>query len=92
MDLEAHCRRSLLIFGKRYDEIHRWLDEFAAKYPPSERYKHRKHRHHKEGIEEAKTKFKDLGDIASLIAEDHIRCDNDGQLPSKKDYEIPEYD
>jgi len=89
MKLEEHCERSLKLFGKRYEDIHTWLDEFASKYSQPERYKHRKHRHHKEGMEEAKRIF---GDIGALVAEDHIRADNEGLLPTKEDYNIPEYE
>ncbi len=88
MNFEQHCRASETAFGKRYERIHRWLDEFASLYEPSERHKHRKFRHHKEGIEEAGIIF---GDIGALVAEHHIKLDNEGKVPSKKDYEIPEY-
>ncbi len=89
MRLEEHCERSLKLFGKEYKEIHLWLDEFSSKYPKAERYKHRKYRHHKEGVEEVRIIF---GDIGALVAEDHIRSDNDGMLPYRTDYNIPEYE
>ncbi len=89
MNFEEHCRAAERTFGQRYENIHNWLDEFMVKYPPPERFKHRKHRHHKEGIEEAKEIF---GDIGALVAEQHIRLDNESMLPSKADYKIPEYE
>ncbi len=89
MNFEEHCKHSLEQFGNRHEEIHRWLDKFTGCYNPAEMYKHRKHRHHKEGVEEAKKLF---GDIGALVAEDHIRCDSEGMLPSRKDYNIPDYD
>lgn len=89
MRFEEHCRRTSEIFGQPYEEIHRWLDEFARNYSPSERYKHRKFRHHLEGIQEAREVF---GDIGALVAALHILDDNDWQLPRKKEYEIQEYE
>lgn len=89
MIFEQHCRASETAFGKRYENIHRWLDEFVNLYEPSKRYKHRKFRHHKEGIQEARKMF---GDIGALVAEQHIKHDNEGRVPLKKDYEILDYD
>lgn len=89
MNLEQHCKECIEQLGAPFREIHIWLDEFAKKYPPHEVYKHRKYRHHKEGIEEAKKIF---GEQGAKAAELHILADNDGWVPSKKDYNIPEYD
>lgn len=88
MKLEEHCQRSLETFGKRYEEIHLWLDEFADQYSYSDRYKHRKHRHHKEGIMEVYVMF---GYEAAMVAKQHIKDDNQGYLPRKRDYDIIEY-
>lgn len=88
MDFEYHCMASEGSFGQRFEEVHKWLDEFLTHYHPSERYKHRKHRHHAEGVEEARERF---GDIGAAVAEQHIRIDNEGWLPKKEDYDIPEY-
>lgn len=89
MNFEEHCQRSLQLFGNRYEEVHKWLDEYATNYPHSEMYKHRKYRHHKEGVEEARERF---GELEAKAAEDHIRCDCEGELPTKEDYNIPEYE
>ena len=89
MDFESHCKEAEKTFGSRYEEIHRWLDEFAARYPSHLKYKHRKYRHHKEGIDEARKLF---GDLGALVAEQHILLDNGGWIPERKDYEIEEYD
>ncbi len=89
MDFEHHCKEAEKKYGARYEKVHTWLDEFASLYPLHLKYKHRKHRHHKEGVEEARKLF---GDIGALVAEQHILLDNEGWLPEKKDYEIPEYD
>ncbi|HLC47270.1 MAG TPA: hypothetical protein VJI75_06110 [Candidatus Nanoarchaeia archaeon] len=89
MDFEQHCRMSEKTFGVRYERVHSWLDEFSVKYSRAERYKHRKHRHHAEGIEEARELF---GDLGALVAEQHIRADNEGSLPQAEDYLIREYE
>ena len=89
MHFEYHCHEAEKAFGNRHENIHLWLDEFAKFYSHDKKYKHRKFRHHKEGIEEARKIF---GDIGALVAEQHIKLDNEGWLPEKKDYEIPEYD
>jgi hypothetical protein len=104
MDHEEHCRYAMDRFGDGYPEIHCWLDEFFS----LEGWKHRKYRHHSEGVEMAREVF---GDIGALVAEQHIRLDNpatanelkligienpdvndDGWLPKKVDYNIMEYD
>lgn len=89
MKFKEHCLESELTFGKKYEEVHLWLDEFAKNYSFSDKYKHRKFRHHKEGVEQARQIF---GDIGALVAEQHIRSDNEGYLPEKKDYEIGDYE
>lgn len=50
-------------FGKLYEALHQWLDEFAG----TEKYgmRHRRVRHHKAGIREAVLRF---GDEASAVA------------------------
>ena len=51
MRLEEHMEESIRLFGKPYEEVHRWLDEFAR----SKEYgmRHRKVRHHLEGLRQA---------------------------------------
>lgn len=88
MKLEDHCNECIEILGQPFREVHLWLDEFAKNYSGTERYKHRKFRHHKEGVEEARKLF---GDLGAKAAELHIKSDTDGWIPSKKDYEIAEY-
>lgn len=88
MKLEDHCKECVEKLGQPFREIHLWLDEFAKNYPPNQHYKHRKFRHHKEGIEEARKLF---GDDAAEAAELHIKSDNDGEIPNKSGYDIPEY-
>ena len=68
--LEYHCHESMQLFGKRYEEVHIWLDEFAA----SEKYgfRHRKVRHHEAGIAEVCRLF---GPEAGKAAKQHIISD-----------------
>lgn len=88
MKLEDHCEECEEILGKPFREVHLWLDEFAKNYPWQEKYKHRKFRHHKEGVEEARKLF---GDEGAKAAELHIMSDNYGWIPNKNDYDIPDY-
>ncbi len=70
MRFEDHCRESAFFFGKPFDEVHRWLDEFAG----SKEYgmRHRKKRHHLQGIEDVRMKW---GDLAASAARQHIISD-----------------
>ncbi len=88
MKLEDHCNDCIEKLGQPFREVHLWLDEFARKYSHENKYKHRKFRHHKEGIEEARKLF---GDAGAKAAELHILSDNRGWIPDKSDYDIPEY-
>lgn len=99
MDLESHCAHTIKELGDAFSEIHRWLDAFAKDYSmifycqDTTQIDHRKHRHHKEGIEEAVKEFehKYPKDIIRKVCEIHIRDDYDGYLPSKKDFEDSEF-
>lgn len=89
MNLTYHLKRTKAIFGIECQEVHLWLDEFSTKYTGSDKYKHRKHRHHLEGALEAKDKFGDIGMLVALL---HISDDNEGYIPAKEEYLIPEYE
>lgn len=67
---QAHCRESVRLFGKPYQEVHRWLDEFMG----TEAYgmRHRKVRHHLAGIREVVELF---GEEAGKVARQHIMSD-----------------
>ena len=67
---QQHCEESRLRFGKPFSEVHRWLDEFAAKPPYGMR--HRQLRHHLAGIEEVRRLW---GEEAAEAARDHIIAD-----------------
>lgn len=70
MRFEEHCDESVILFGERFEEVHKWLDEFAGK--PGIGMQHRKFRHHKKGIEEVAKKW---GADAAEAAEQHIISD-----------------
>jgi hypothetical protein len=42
--LTEHCAETIVVLGKPFEEVHRWLDEFAGQ-PPYE-MRHSKLRHH----------------------------------------------
>ena len=67
---EDHCRESIALFGKPYEEVHHWLDEFygTEKY----RTRHRRVRHHEAGIREV---IKLFGEEAGVVAKQHIISD-----------------
>ncbi len=66
---EEHCEDSLRRYGKRFDELHRWMDEPSVIMGS----KHRTYRHDPyKTPQEAKLLFGPLADQACL---DHIRLD-----------------
>ena len=70
MTFEEHCKESVEKFGKPYKEVHRWLDEFA--HTKEYGMKHRKVRHHLQGIKEVEKIF---GMEAGEVARVHIISD-----------------
>ncbi len=67
---EEHCKESTVLFGKPYEEVHQWLDEFQGteKY----RMRHRRVRHHEAGIRQAIEIF---GEECGPVAKQHIISD-----------------
>jgi hypothetical protein len=70
MTFEQHCLESLKTFGNMFEEVHLWLDEYAGS--PEYGYRHRKKRHHVEGIRQAIALF---GEKAGNVAMQHIISD-----------------
>lgn len=70
MRYEEHLSESLALFGEPFEEVHRWLDEFAG--TPQCRMRHRRKRHHLKGIEEVRARW---GDQAADVARQHIISD-----------------
>ncbi len=67
---EQHCEESVRLLGQPFEEVHRWLDEFAGRPPHG--MKHRKFRHHLSGIMEVRKRW---GDEAAAAARQHIISD-----------------
>lgn len=65
-----HVADSQAAFGRGFEEVHRWLDEFAGTTEYGMR--HRKVRHHEAGVREAKALF---GPGADEAARQHIVAD-----------------
>ena len=78
---EEHCKQAITKFGQTYGQVHNWLDEFAGK--PGFGMRHRKVRHHLEGIRLVQEKF---GDEAANAARQHIVADlkEEGWLESDR--------
>ena len=68
--LRYHCEESIKLFGKPFEEVHLWLDEFAGTKEFGMR--HRRKRHHLAGIEEAVKLF---GEDVRPAARQHIISD-----------------
>jgi hypothetical protein len=78
---EDHCAESLRLFGKPYEEVHRWLDEFAG--TPQYGFRHRRKRHHEDGIHQ----IVDLiGMEAEEVARHHIVSDLKEEGWTEKDH------
>lgn len=71
---EQHCEASMKEFGAKHEEVHKWLDEFDGVEPY--RSRHRKLRHHEQGIEMAVLVF---GKYAGEVARQHIIIDLKGE-------------
>jgi hypothetical protein len=64
VSFKEHCRISEWRTGKRFEELHRWIDE-----PQKEMgKKHRQKRHSLSDIEEVRKRWGDEGVIADLPA------------------------
>jgi hypothetical protein len=73
----SDCARFL---GEPFEDVNRWMDALFAEYGPS----HRRFRHHREGVEEARVLFGSPGASAAAI---HILRDC-RHIPRKQDYEL----
>ena len=65
---DEHCKASKSLLGEDFGYVHKFLDEFFLSMGP----KHRKFRHHNQGIEQVREKW---GDRAAEAAELHITMD-----------------
>lgn len=69
-DFEHHCRETQLALGDRFEAVHLWLDEFFLS--PKFGTRHRRLRHHEDGINEVAKRF---GFEAAKAARIHILTD-----------------
>jgi len=66
--LKEHEKDCMDRFGEPFTEVHKWLDEFAKKYPVTVfEDQHRQFRHNKEGIEEVRKMWGDRAADAALL-------------------------
>jgi len=70
MTFEEHCKESRALFGKSYEDVHKWLDAFQK--APGIGMKHRRFRHHEAGVREIIKRF---GAEAGEVARRHIISD-----------------
>ncbi|HWZ76950.1 MAG TPA: hypothetical protein VNX87_10455 [Candidatus Sulfotelmatobacter sp.] len=75
------CRRFL---GESFENVNKWMDEYFAQYGPT----HRRFRHHREGIEQARELFGARGAVAAAI---HILRDC-RHIPRREDYDLGHVD
>lgn len=78
--LAQHNGDCTKFLGEPFENVNLWIDEFFAQYGPA----HRRFRHHREGVEEARELFGDRGAVAASI---HILRDC-RHIPRKEDYEL----
>ncbi len=67
-EFQEHCRISELRTGKRFEDLHRWMDNFAGELGKN----HREQRHGLNDIETVKKRWGDEGVIEFLV---HIIVD-----------------
>ena len=72
---EKHCQDCIEKYGVSFEEVHMWLDEFFEEKGP----KHRDIRHHEEGVEEVRKKWRDKAAEAAIL---HIQADCKGIVPT----------
>ena len=85
MKFEEHCQRCKEVLGKPFEHVHKWLDEFHG--DPRYGTKHRKFRHHWEGIEFVRSKW---GEESASAAKLHVLDDiKTGECGEADDIYIP---
>ena len=78
---EQHCTDCLMKLGEKYEDVHRWLDEYAKKYNVWQYGPYHRHfRHHKQGVNEVRRMW---GEGAAKAAELHILFDM-GYIPNQE--------
>lgn len=76
---KEHCKECREKLGNEWYVVHRWLDEFFARFNNTGHPdKHREIRHHLKGVEEVRKMW---GDQAAEAAKLHIATDFYGYVP-----------
>ena len=100
MTILEHAERTESLLGHRAEDIHRWIDRYFdaegftdfllhGQRPGYDPYSHRKHRHCREALVEAREEFKGVypENIIDAVFERHIRDDYEGYFPYRDDFE-----
>jgi len=80
---KQHCDDCKKYLGESFEQVHKWLDEFASPVRGYVNINHRRYRHHLEALEEVRELF---GDGAVEAAKRHIIMDFN-TIPTKKEVE-----
>lgn len=104
MKIHEHAAITKKLYGVKATDIHKWIDQYFIKwkywlvliledksiYNP---YTHRHHLHYREALPKAIDEFKEKysEEIIEKVFFQHIRDDYDGYIPTKSDFEDPEF-
>jgi hypothetical protein len=78
---KTHREDCLRLLGDEYDHVHKYLDYFAAKWPPPVYLEyHRKFRHNRQAVEKCKEMWGFYAERAAMI---HIIRDNELYILAK---------
>jgi hypothetical protein len=65
---ETHIDDCMRLIGAPFNDVHAYLDQYAAKWKPHIHLEyHRKFLHHRKGVAKCKEKFGPLGELAAKI-------------------------
>jgi len=63
-----HVEDCEMLLGMSWRKVHKWLDDFAAKYPPNIYLEyHRRFRHNRDGVEEIRKMWGPKAEQAAVI-------------------------
>ncbi len=104
MRIEKHADSTEELFGYRAVDIHEWIDQYFdqrlfKKYMENRRlkgwtpYSHRQYLHNIETLPKVIEAFRDKypPDIIEKVFIQHLKDDYDGYVPSKSDFNDPEF-
>jgi hypothetical protein len=88
--IKTHCEDCFRILGQEFENVHRWLDAKAQKYPPPLFLEyHRKFRHNDKGVKIVKKKW---GLLAADAAKIHIIRDLELYVLKEEFHKAVNYD